>query len=117
MVESALLREEIQVPEHTVVAYDDFLQPAGMDTGTDVGGVDIACDLEPGRAAEPAQGGQMLDGVNGEVEALLREMGDDLLGVPPGVEPVVSPRRVGPVRTAPGGTGSGRGQGWPRPCR
>ncbi|MGW1674438.1 hypothetical protein [Streptomyces sp. NPDC002324] len=51
VIERVLLGREIEIPEDTVVAYDDFLDLARMESGTDVGGFDVADDLDP--AANP----------------------------------------------------------------
>lgn len=51
MIERVLLGQKIEIPEHPVVAYDDFLRLARVESGTDVGGFDVADDLDP--AANP----------------------------------------------------------------
>ncbi|MFD9122738.1 hypothetical protein [Streptomyces bottropensis] len=51
MIERVLLGQEMEIPEDTVVAYDDFPHLARRESGTDVGGFDVADDLDP--AANP----------------------------------------------------------------
>lgn len=96
MDEPCLVRQEAQITQDAVVAYDEFGQLVRQQPLAYVVRVDVPDDLEHGAAAEVAQGAQLVGGVRADVQVVRWQMGDDVGRVTPGVEPVGGPGELGP---------------------
>lgn len=121
MSEPVLTSQEVRIPQNSVVPDGEGAQSPGKQGGTELGGVGVAHDLDAAPSAEGAQFSGVLRRVDADVEIVCGEVGDDLLGVSAGVEPVPGPgelgthrrERVGPEagEDGQGGVGAHEGRG------